>query len=497
MTLIVHFTPAPGVPTTGPSIQQRQPPSLSQGKICQDVDISSVMEDVDDDDTTNDHNTEPGTTASSFSFSSSFSSSFSLLSSLSNTTCETNPTPAPSHNNAGTNNFGRMFPYHSAMEDARRVVFHPTQNPPTVHEFDWKVEFTPATTSGCKRDAESAALTTVSSSYNTSQEQMDEEEQDCNMMMVTTDDYHDDTLQTCIQTPQDHRNMTTTMVQHQQQQQQQQQQQTPINNGRSRRRRRLQKRQQHQTTPHNVTNNSCSSSGSGSNNNNNDNSSNSSFFQSIVGSANRFSYSRPAKRTKVEANYHLSPSAEHHGILKNRMTSPDALPAITATTNNHVASPSTFAMSPTDLAQPALQQQQQQQQTATSKKRTKNKHLRFVESRMKVVQRFKVGNLFNFGSSNRQMDHTTMTGGSSGSGSGSGSGDLFWQQTGRTVSVQPSGQQETPTVSNAVPHPNPFAVPSSRHNDATRSSSFPAFLLQQQRHDFSMPSYRSPTMAEF
>lgn len=53
--------------------------------------------------------------------------------------------------------FGRLFPFHRAMEDAKKIVFHPTQAPPRVDEFDWKVEFQPATCSGSKRTSEEAS----------------------------------------------------------------------------------------------------------------------------------------------------------------------------------------------------------------------------------------------------------------------------------------------------------------------------------------------------
>jgi hypothetical protein len=53
--------------------------------------------------------------------------------------------------------FGRLFPFHRAMEDAKKVVFHPTHSPPRVDEFDWKVEFKPATCSGSKRTNEEAS----------------------------------------------------------------------------------------------------------------------------------------------------------------------------------------------------------------------------------------------------------------------------------------------------------------------------------------------------
>jgi hypothetical protein len=343
----INFTPT--VPSTRQAPHMFTRETIESGDAF--VDVSSVMEDVGgdnyDQDTADDSQQQQPTSSiasrSSISSSSTSSSSVDLI-------------PR----------------FERAMEHARQVVFTPHNPIPKVHEFDWKVvDFQPTQTAGHKRnwtsmDEEDVCMTDGPSNSASNQP----------ASVVSSVSSSSSASSTSFEKPQ---------------------------------RRRFWKgssKKQNSDSSNEPSNNNSSSdfSAQGSFIGSNIRTSNSTIptisnhnppnqtkrgifpFRNFLGSSATQQYTRPAKRTRVEATYHLGPSADH-GILKNRTTSPDAISTpkrFFADRRGHF--PSTYAMPPPQPPPP-------RQRTSTSTK----KRIRFVDSRMKVVKRLQSGNLFSFG----------------------------------------------------------------------------------------------------
>jgi hypothetical protein len=400
----------------------------------QQIEISSVMDDIsvdddddDDDDDSSSRNLDSSIAVVTRSLSSSISSSISssssqqqqqqqrfptgisASSSISSSLTTTNITAPPrilqsstTSGNPFINNHGNVPNFYShnrqqqqqqhhhhhwkAVEDAKRVIFHPANNPPTVHEFDWKVTFKPATTSGTKRRHSS----------------IDDIEHSLSKMDIVKEEEKDGS----------NNNFARGRA-------------TFWNNQRSKKKKTTETQTTTTTTQTATGNNSNSqraswnfgipSLGRANKKNHSDNISiTSDDSTTSTNSFLRF-MKRPTKRTKTESQYHLGPVSESSGILKNPTSVPDSIPTATTTNNNDVPN---FAFS---IGQSLPNQQRQQQQpssarnTTAGRRKNKNKsnttttkRLRFVDSRMKVVKRLQTGNIFNFGTPTNSQQYQEM-----------------------------------------------------------------------------------------
>jgi hypothetical protein len=337
------------------------------------MEISSVMEDVDDDDDT----PTPATPSlPNRSTSSSLSSHFSS-SSLSSSVTPLNLLPK----------------FDRTLEQARHVVFHPSEEATQVHEFDWKVDFVPATTTGHKRkyteDVEmgngddmatrnDATVVSIDSSSQSSQRQSFKKALNFwkNLSSQNSTNQKDGSSGS-------ERSSSSTNMRRWSQS-------TIVGDDSS------------------ISSNCLSTT-----------SSKMSALHNMMGS-NPFcaTYSRPAKRTRMEANYHLGPSSDR-GILKNRMTPPDAIMlnetikrrgvAATSSLFGQTSAPQFHAgmvtpspphrhhhHSSTHARRSSLRNQQSS---------IRKKQIRFVDSRVTSVKRLQSGNLFSFGNRPHQQLH--------------------------------------------------------------------------------------------
>ena len=380
--------------------------SVADGDV--NMEISSVMEGFNDDDDDDDHEGDDADaptvgTPSKYvrSLASSISShmtSSSSSSSSSSSYSSTSTTATPVVN---------LLPqFERALEQARRVVFHPNNQPVKVHEFDWKVEFFPATTAGHKRKYD----------------------EDVEMQDTVEGNDADETATPPATSRTPLNNPSANVV-------------SDTSSSSSTKRQSRKKasgflrsfgKQKNDSsfggsdkigssTPFGThfgddmgsnmstwSQNTIVGNSIGSSNNSISTNSNNSFVRSVTGYAvaNRFSssYTRPAKRTKVEGSYHLVPSLEH-GILKNRLAPPDAVTlnnaATTATpTFGSPASTRSLPQFQTSVVTPSPHRQSRTRRSGTRRQERGNnrkKQIRFVDSRMRVVKRLKSGNLFSFG----------------------------------------------------------------------------------------------------
>jgi hypothetical protein len=243
------------------------------------------------------------------------------------------PSFSSSSSSSSSSFFGRLFPFHRAMEEARRVVFHPARTPPRVDEFDWKVEFQPAKCSGSKRSNDEASAPSEPMIM-TPRRRNDRGNESRSSGGGGLLEYSSMLKNMTPTSPKKGRIVTA------------------------------------EKGPGGRRSDDCLINP----------------FESTSGPP--LEYSRPAKRCKVEGGTgtkHLGTLSGLAGILRpsdSKSTGED----------DHFSSPITTGYNGWSLDRTSGSARQQESS------RQKNKRLRFIDSRMRLVRRLKVGNLVNFGS---------------------------------------------------------------------------------------------------